>query len=193
MSLQHNLAIAPISEADYLAQEQYSLVKHEYVDGYIYAMSGAKAAHNRISGNIYAAIHAHLRGTPCQSYASDMKIKIGSRFYYPDVMVDCGHVDDDSVYTETAVLIIEVLSKSTRKNDRQSKRLAYLQLDTLQEYVLIEQDFVDVEVQRRSNGWQSEHYFLGEELTLSSIGLTVAVADIYERVQNEDMQEWLAR
>lgn len=84
-----------------------------------------------------------------------------------------------------------MLSKSTRRTDETIKRMAYMQIPSLQEYVLIEQDIVDVEVIRRATGWLSEHYFLGDELTLSSINLTLSVEDIYERVQNGDVSEWL--
>ncbi len=95
--------------------------------------------------------------------------------------------------TKTPRLIVEVLSKSTRRTDETIKRLAYMQIETLQEYVLIEQDFVQIEVIRRSAGWLPEHYYLGEEVVFDSIALTLAVEEIYDRVHNEDMVEWLAR
>lgn len=180
-----------ISEADYLEGEKVSEIKHEYIDGYVYAMSGASINHSRIAGNVYRKIGNHLEGKPCQPYTSDVKVKIGSKYFYPDVMVDCA--DSDGYYTETPVIIVEVLSKSTRRTDQTIKRLAYTQIATLQEYVLIEQDFVDVEVIRRSNGWQSEHFYLGDEVTLKAIGLTLTVEEIYTRVKNEDMSEWLEK
>ena len=78
-----------MTEEAYLLGEESAEYKSEYMDGHVYAMSGAKANHNRIAGNIHAAFHAHLKGRPCQSYVSDMKVKVGSKFFYPDVMVDC--------------------------------------------------------------------------------------------------------
>ena len=69
--------------------------------------------------------------------------------------------------------------------------MAYMQIETLQEYVLIEQDFVQVEVIRRNEGWQSSKYYLGDEVTLASIGLTLRVEEIYDGVQNKEMTKWL--
>ena len=122
-----------------------------------------------------------------------MKIKVDSKYFYPDVLVDCSNLSGDSYFTESPVLIVEVLSKSTRQIDEKLKREVYLHIATLQEYILIEQDFVDIEIVRRSNGWRSEHYYLGEEISFESIGLTVSVEDIYSRVDNSDVKEWLER
>lgn len=184
---------SPISEADYLEGEKHTDIKHEYVDGEIYAMSGASANHNRIAGNLFRKFGNALENQSCQPYTSDMKVKVGSQYFYPDVLIDCSDMSGDSYFTESPVLIVEVLSKSTRQIDEKLKREVYLQIATLQEYILIEQDFVDVEVIRRSNGWRSEHYYLGEEMTLESIGLTISVEDIYHRVDNSDVKDWLER
>ena len=180
-----------MSEQEYLETEPYSAVKREFIDGYVYAMAGAKAAHTRITLNVARHMGNHLEGKPCQPYASDMKVKVGSNYFYPDVLVDCSNLPDDAVFTDTPVIIVEVLSRSTRRMDETTKRAAYLQLDSLQEYVLIEQDFVKVEVMRRSEGWLSAKYYLGDEVTFESIGLTLPVADIYERVENGEMAAWL--
>lgn len=179
-----------ISEADYLEGEKLSDIKHEYIDGYVYAMSGASINHSRIAGNVHTAFNIHLKGKSCQPYTSDVKVKIGSKYFYPDVTVDCS--DAEGYFTESPSIIVEVLSKSTRRMDETTKRLAYAQIPSLQEYVLIEQDFVDVEIVRRSNGWQSEHFYLGDSITLNAIDLTLTVEEIYERVKNEDVTEWLA-
>jgi len=181
-----------ISTEEYLQGELTSEVKHELIDGYAYAMAGAHASHERISGNVYAEIRQHLKNFPCEPFGSDMKVKAGLNFFYPDVSVDCDFDESKPYYTETPIIIVEVLSKSTRKTDQTIKRRAYLNLHSLQEYVLIEQDFVDVEVIRRSEGWQSSHYYLGDEVSFESIELTLPVADIYYRVQNDDMREFLA-
>jgi Uma2 family endonuclease len=183
--------IAMISEEEYLQGESSSEIKYEYIDGYVYAMSGAKAAHNRIAGNIHAAFHAHLKGKSCQPYISDMKVKVGSKYFYPDVLVDCSNITDDSTFTESPRILVEVLSKSTRRMDETTKRVAYMQIETLQEYVLVEQDIVDIEVVRRSHGWLPEHYYLGDEITFASIDLTISVEEIYDRIQNADIVEWL--
>ena len=184
---------ALISEADYLEGEKHTNIKHEYIDGEVYAMSGASANHNRIAGNLFRKLGNALENHPCQPYTSDMKIKVDSKYFYPDVLVDCSNLSGDSYFTESPVLIVEVLSKSTRQIDEKLKGEVYLHIATLQEYILIEQDFVDIEIVRRSNGWRSEHYYLGEEISFESIGLTVSVEDIYSRVDNSDVKEWLER
>jgi Uma2 family endonuclease len=84
-----------------------------------------------------------------------------------------------------------VLSKATRKTDETVKLLSYINILSLQEYVLIEQDFVDIQVLRRREAWLPRHYFLGDEMTFESINLTLPVEEIYSRVQNEDMLEFL--
>ncbi len=122
-----------------------------------------------------------------------MKVKVGSNFFYPDVIVDCNFDESQPYYTESPVIIVEVLSKSTRRTDETTKRTAYINIPSLQEYVLIEQDFVDIEVVRKSEGWQSSHYFLGDEVTFESIDLTLLVEEIYLRVHNEDMIEFLSQ
>lgn len=184
---------AIISEDEYLDGEKVSEIKHEYIDGQVYAMSGASANHNRIAGNLYRKLGNHLENAPCQPYTADMKVKIERKYFYPDVLVDCHDLSGDSYFTEKPTLIIEVLSKSTRQIDRKIKLESYLNIAHLQEYVLIEQDFVDVEVVRRRTGWQSEHYFLGEDVTLESVNLTISVEDIYHRVDNSDVKDWLLK
>ena len=179
-----------ISEAEYLAGEKIADIKHEYIDGEVFAMAGASASHNRISLNVARKFGNHLEGKPCQPYISDMKVKVGTKYFYPDVLVDCSGLNDDSHVTQSPTLIVEVLSKSTRRTDETIKRIAYTQINTLLEYVLIEQDFVDIEVIRRRNGWQSEHFYLGDSVTFEAIGLTLTVEDVYARVNNPELVEW---
>ncbi len=179
-----------ISEAEYLAGEKIAETKHEYIDGEVFAMAGASASHNRISLNVATLFNVHLDGKPCQPYMSDMKVKVGTKYFYPDVLVDCSGLADESHVTEKPTLIVEVLSKSTRRMDETTKRIAYTQIDSLLEYVLIEQDFVDIEIIRRRTGWQSERFYLGDSLTFESIALTLTVEDIYARVNNPELVEW---
>jgi Uma2 family endonuclease len=181
-----------ISVEDYLTAELNSDIKHELIDGYVYAMAGASANHERISVNVLAEFRNHLKGLPCEPFGSDMKLRINANFFYPDVMVDCHFDESQPYFTETPIIIVEVLSKSTRKKDTTFKLLSYINIPSLQEYILIEQDFVDVQVFRRNEGWLVKHYFLGDELTLQSINLTLSVEEIYHRVQNDDMVEFLA-
>lgn len=183
--------IAFMSEEEYLEGEKIAAQKHEYVDGHIYAMAGAHSNHNSLAMNVSVAFANHLKGKPCRAYMSDMKVRIGngSKYYYPDVLVNCPPVN--GYFTETPTIIVEVLSNSTRRIDETEKRMAYMQIETLEEYVLIAQDFVQIEVIRKSEGWKSAKYFLGDEVTFTSIGLTLSVEAIYDGVDNADMVDWL--
>ncbi|MBK7301372.1 MAG: Uma2 family endonuclease [Moraxellaceae bacterium] len=180
-----------ISEEDYLEGEKIAELKHEYVDGHIYAMAGAHSNHNSLALNISSEFKNHLKGKPCRAYMSDMKVRIanGSKYYYPDVLVNCPPVN--GYFTETPTIIVEVLSNSTRRIDETEKRIAYMQIETLEEYVLIAQDFVQIEVIRKSDDWKAVKYFLGDEVTFTSIGLTLSVEAIYDGVDNDDMVAWL--
>jgi len=181
-----------ISEKEYLTGEIISEVKHEYVNGEVFAMAGTSKNHERISGNIYRKLGSHLDGSPCEPFGSDIKVRVPTGSYrYPDCMVVCDDDSDDEYYTQSPIILVEVLSRSTRQVDEKDKRMEYLNIPSLQEYILIEQDFVDVEVVRRSSGWQSQHYFLGDELYLASIDLTISVEALYQRVKNQDVEEYL--
>jgi Uma2 family endonuclease len=181
----------PYSITEYLANEQVSECKHEYLDGQIYAMAGASKNHQRVTMNIGSLFRDHLKNTPCDTFASDIKVRIGDlAFFYPDVIVACERETDSEYYSEKPLIIVEVLSKSTRRVDETTKRRLYQTLPSLQEYVLIEQDIVDIEICRRSQGWQPEHYFMGDEINFAAIDLTVSVNEIYERVVNEDVRSF---
>lgn len=182
-----------ISEQEYLEGERLSAIRHEYINGDVYAMAGASKNHDRIAGNVFRKFGNHLENTPCEPFSSDMKVKVGKDFFYPDVIVVCDDKTEDDYYTESPIIIVEVLSRSTRRTDQALKRLAYQNLPSLQEYVLIEQDFVDVEICRRERHWQSEHYYLGDEVCFAAIDLPLSVEAIYARVVNDDMREFLVR
>ncbi|MDD2760011.1 MAG: Uma2 family endonuclease [Methylomonas sp.] len=180
-----------ISEAEYLQGEILAEIRHEYIDGEVFAMAGTSRNHNILTGNVARMLGDVTSDGPCMTFSSEIKVKTEGCFFYPDVMVVCDDDDGDDYYTEKPKLIVEVLSKTTRKMDKTTKLMAYKTLPSLQEYVLIEQDHVEIEVFRRSQNWFAEHYFLGDELYLQSVGLTVGVADIYRRVDNEDMRDYL--
>lgn len=192
MSAQPQFGQSWISIEDYLAGELLSEIKHEYDDGELVAMSGASKNHERIKMNLARLLGSHLQGKPCEPFSSDVKLKIGNYLFYPDVMVVCNDTSTHEYYAETPVLIVEVLSKSTRRRDETLKRRLYQTIPSLQEYVLIEQNIVDVEVCRRSEGWVSNHYFLGDDVPFEAVDLSLSVAEIYERVDNEEMQAFLA-
>lgn len=182
------LATAFITSADYLAGEQNSPIRHEYLGGQIFAMSGGSEEHNRIALNIASFLRFHLRGSGCKTFIADMKVRIAKKsadiFYYPDVMVTCDSQDTEKYYKTSPCLIFEVLSPSTQDLDRREKRLNYQSLGSLQEYVLVSQSEIKVEVYRpdRSGNWSRQTLGNGDRLELQSVGLTLTMADIYDEV-----------
>ncbi len=175
-----------ISPEEYLSGEQIAEMRHELIDGVAYAMTGASKHHNLITGNIFREIGNHLKTGTCQPYTSDMKLRIDDHFFYPDVMVVCEEQTDEAdhseYYTESPTLLIEVLSPSTRRTDQTIKRNHYLSIPSLQEYVLIEQNFIDIEVARKSEGWKSTHYTGDQDIWLESISCTIPMQEIYRWV-----------
>ncbi len=181
-----------LSEKSYLDGEILAKNKHEYVDGQVYAMAGASKNHERIVLNIASEFRQKLKDSPCEPFGSDVKVRTPTGNYrYPDCMVVCDDQSDNQYYTESPVILVEVISRSTRKIDEQIKRMEYINIPTLKEYVLIEQDFVDVTVYRKSDQWRPTHYFLDDDILFESINLTLSVEEIYHRVENEDMSDFL--
>lgn len=170
-----------ISEGDYLRCEHYADIKHEYIDGQIYAMVGASANHNHLSLYVSSRIRTHLEKTPCDVFQSDFKVKVGTKYFYPDVVVRCDK--EDNYYTEKPLLIVEVLSSTTIKYDRSFKLAAYKQIPSLVEYVMIGQDSPLVEVYRRTNeGWDYMGYVIGDDAHLKSIDLTFSIEELYSSI-----------
>lgn len=180
----------PMSEADYLASERESEVKHEFIDGRVYAMSGASEAHNLIAGSIYVSLYTQLRGRPCKIYPSDMKVRTPSTrsYTYPDISVVCGDAQFDGDLRDILLnpsVVIEVLSPNTERFDRGRKFQRYRELESLQEYVLVAQDSPHVErFARQDNGlWQlSEAHGLQASLPLTSIDCVLRLAEVYEQI-----------
>ena len=173
-----------ITVEDYLAAEQRTCVKHEYVDGYVYAMGGASDRHNIIAGNFFAALHAHIPER-CQVFMADMRLRIrlekAEIFYYPDILVSCAEDDRAQYHREKPVLLVEVLSASTERVDRTEKFDAYRRIATLDEYVIAEQEVPEIEVYRRRNSWKREVLASGTVLILGSVELELSVDAIYRR------------
>lgn len=199
MSVALKYAHTQLSEQEYLALEQQADIRYECMDGEAYAMVGGSLKHGSLVMNLSREIANHLKGKPCRVFAESIKVKIANQkhkttsYFYPDVVVDCSIEKAQNNMLTTPVLIVEVLSPATHKYDETTKFERYKQIATLQEYVLIEQNSVKIEVQRRRKKWQTEKYFLGDEMTFESIGLTIAVVDLYDQIDNEEMQNWLAQ
>jgi Uma2 family endonuclease len=168
---------------EYLLLEERSDTKHELVSGEIYAMAGAKENHVKITGNIYRHRANHLLESSCDVYSSDMKLSAGFDCYYPDVFVKCDPDDNDEVVKDKPVLIVEVLSETTKNFDRGNKLENYLKISTLKEYVLVSQKEIEVWIYRRTGPkWEMEILKDNDELHFISIDLKVPVKDLYAKV-----------
>lgn len=179
---------------EYLAFERSSDTKHEYIDGEIYAMAGARAPHNIITANIGALLHAQRRAhtPPCLIYSSDQSVKASANtYFYPDVTVVCAEPIYEPTGLDTLLnptLIVEVLSPSTEQYDRRKKSLRYQNIESLQEYLFVAQDAPWIERYRRQpdGTWQFSGVIGRDSMVeLVSINATLALADIYENVTFE--------
>ena len=180
-----------MTEAEYLEFERKSETKHEFIDGEVFAMTGASRAHNLICVNVARRISNQLDGKNCEVYAADMRVKIEAKKYvYPDVIVVCGEVrlaDDKFDNLLNPTVIIEVLSETTEAYDRGTKFKNYRKLASLQEYVLIAQDKPSIErfVRQPDGTWSigvNDAEGLDNSVELTSIDCTLHLAEVYEHV-----------
>ncbi len=176
--------------AEYLALERRATYKSEYVGGHIIAMSGASRRHNLIAANISRELSSQLRGRPCESYVSDMRVRVSETglYTYPDVVAVCGDIRFADEQTDTLLnptVIVEVLSASTEAYDRGDKFAHYRRLASLHDYVLVSQDAVRVEhYVRQGEKWVlSEASLLTDTVSLASIQCTLVLEDIYDKVR----------
>jgi len=167
--------------------ERTSEVRHEYVDGYVYAMAGGSRAHSRIAVNITSLLDAAFGDGPCIAYNSDMATRVAeSRYTYADVVVSCSERDQatrQATEVEEPRLVFEVLSDSTERKDRGRKSDDYRKCPSLEEYVLVATEYRRVEVYRRTTEGGGLFNFYGPEdnVELTSIGVRLPVAALYRR------------
>lgn len=172
----------------YLKFEENSPIKHEYIDGEVYAMAGASDAHVTIALNLAAILRNHVRGSGCRVYITDMKARLETlnRFYYPDLMVTCDERDQETPnFKRFPKLIIEVLSESTEAFDRGDKFADYRTLDSLKEYVLISTRYQRIECFRRNEQglWVLQSYTPEQQVfALNSITFESRLDFLYEDV-----------
>ena len=178
-----------VSVRDYLHGEQTAKRKHEYVDGIVYAMVGASNVHHRVSTNATVALGGQLRGKRCQAFNSDTKVRIrlprGTRFYYPDALVVCQPNPPSDTFQEAPIVIVEVVSPSTRRTDENEKCEAYLSIDSLCVYILIQSSAPATLVYRRGDrGFERQRYVgLDAVIPLPEIECELRLADLYENVE----------
>ncbi len=178
-----------IAVDDYLSGELVSPRKHEYLGGVVYAMAGASNNHNIIKLSTMSALHGRLRGRPCRPFDSDTKIRIRvkgqMRFYYPDGSITCRPNSPGDSFQDEPAVILEVLSRATRRVDEGEKKDVYLTIPALSVYLLIEQEAPTVVVFRRSNADFEREVYQGVAavIPLPEVGVELPLAEIYETVQ----------
>ena len=178
-----------ISIEEYLAGELVSPVKHEYLGGVVYAMAGARNVHNLIASNALVALGIRLRGRPCRPYNSDTKIRIRLpnqvRFYYPDASVICRPNPQTDSFQDEPAVVVEVVSRTTRRIDEGEKKDAYLTIPALNAYLIVEQESPAVEVFRRTDQGFVREVFAGLDATipLSEMEVELPLAELFEGVE----------
>jgi Uma2 family endonuclease len=177
-----------LSAENYLDGELRAEVKHEYIDGEVWAMAGAGDAHVTIALNLAALLKQALKNTPCRTYISDMKVRVeaANAFFYPDVFVSCETRDrDNNYFKQHPLFIAEVLSPSTEAFDRGEKFRYYRQLDSLQYYWLVDSDktHVDCFTRTADNNWLL-HSVDGQDavIALDALNINAGLSELYEAV-----------
>jgi Uma2 family endonuclease len=171
---------------DYLSVEEMSAVRHEFLDGEIFAMAGGTPEHAALSAAVVVFLGARLEGRPCRPYSADLRIRIVATGLatYADASVICGDPIRDAAspsHVTNPCVIVEVLSPSTEAYDRGEKREHYQQIASLREYVLVAQDHREVEVHSRvtGGGWRHRVHGPGQVVELPSIGVRFSVDELY--------------
>lgn len=173
-----------MSVEDYLEGEKHGEIRHEYVDGEIYAMSGVSKEHNRINRRLLRSVETKLLGSDCETFFVDVKVQVKklNRFYYPDLVVVCGEDEENEYVITKPTVVVEILSPSTAGTDRREKMFAYQEIDSLQEYLMIDQDERHAELYRRRDDglWSWITYIPGEDIELESIGFSMPLDELYD-------------
>jgi Uma2 family endonuclease len=176
-----------VSIADYLAGEEAGDVKHEYLGGMVHAMAGGSNRHNTIATNAVIAFGSALRGKFCRAFNSDTKVRIEypdhTRFYYPDAMVVCAPNPPDDHFQDHPVVVVEVISESTRRTDLGEKRDAYLTIPSLKVLMFVEPDSIRVTLHRRKpEGGFAIEVFAGADavVPLPEIDTHLPLSELFE-------------
>ncbi len=187
MLRQSNIYVTP---EEYLTQERSAEYKSEYLNGEVFAMSGASRRHNLISTNLIREFSLQVKGRPCEVYGSDMRVGIRAAnvYTYPDVTVVCGEAQLEDKHLDTLLnptLIVEVLSKSTGSYDRRAKFGYYRTIASLAEYVLVAQDErrVELNTKQEDGRWLlTDFRSASDAIELASINCVLALAEVYDKV-----------
>lgn len=185
----------PMTLAEYLAFEERSPRKHEYVAGEACLMAGVTTRHNLITLNLARHLHAIARPRRCQVFATDVKLKAGSSIYYPDVMIACGRAAQVDLIVEEPLLVVEVTSPSTRGTDRREKLDAYRRLPSLMAYLIVDQRRRHVLAYLRKPGedWTRWELTADEVIPFPELGASLSLDAIYEGINLPPLtvgEEW---
>ncbi len=175
---------------EYFALEERTGIKHEYLNGQVYQMSGASIEHNQIVTNIIISLGTKLRGSGCRVFPSDLRVYIEKTglYTYPDVVITCGKLDLIPKKPDTLtnpVVLIEILSPSTAEYDRSTKFDHYRMIPTLQEYIVVFQDKIHVQhhIRQADNRWLLIDYLYADNIIqINAIQTELSLADMYEDV-----------
>ena len=175
-----------VSVEEYLAIDNASDVRFEYVHGQLRMLAGGSRNHALIAHNIHGLLHYHLHGTPCAAYTSDMRVQVAiDHYYYPDVTVSCDEEEAEKALYSPRV-VFEVLSPSTEAIDRTEKLEAYRELPSVEDYVLVSSERQGVEVHHRDrmqNYWITRIYSSGDTVRIESLDAEFPMDEIYERIR----------
>jgi Uma2 family endonuclease len=174
------LATKTYTHAEALKLEQQTGTRFELVDGKLFAMAGETRAHNLIAGNIYTTLRLKARAKGCEISMENVKVRtLGAKYRYPDVVLSCAP-GEDPYFLENPCLIVEVLSETTAATDSTNKLEEYLQIPSLECYMLVEQDPKRVIVYERQDGkWFVRILEQEGEVAVPCIEATLSLADIY--------------
>jgi len=182
--------LTKVTAEEYLALDRAAEFRSEFIDGEIIAMSGGSARHSKLQVNLTLELETALRGTPCQTFSADLRVRVSPRMYtYPDLTVVCGKLllaDDKQDILVNPKVIFEVLSPSTEYYDRGLKFRRYREIASLTDYILVDQDQTQIEQFTRGNAhtWTLRDYQdASETLLIESIGVSIPIARLYEQIE----------
>lgn len=182
-----------LTPEEYFIWEEQQLLRHEYLSGEVYAISGGTQNHGRIASNIIFILKGHLRGGGCQVGNSDCRVNIFETkdYVYPDVSVTCDDRDRTAIQAiQYPCLIVEVLSASTASYDRGDKFRMYRRNPSLQDYVLVDAEKIAIDLYRKNDrgNWEIFNYQSGDNIDLQSIGLSFSIESVYEDIIFEELE-----
>jgi len=181
-----------ITEDEYLSGEKEADIRHEYVNGHIYAMAGASKRHNRIARNFITRMADAADKQNCETYFSDIKVRSEKykTYYYPDIVLSCDGDDENDYFLEKPCLIVEVTSASTMRKDYLEKALSYQAIDSLQAYLIVAQDKPQVDMLTRNadQSWELQQFSeLENVITLPCLEIPLILEEIYSGVTFESI------